>query len=342
MTAALLRTTRTDGHQAPPRPQSDHPIVRVDDVVVRFPEVTAVDGVSLTISPGEIRGLLGPNGSGKTTLVSVIATLRSATSGSVRVDGHDVATQATDVRRVIGLAGQYSAVDELLTGRENLEIVGGLYGLDRRTARRRADEVLDRLSLTHAAERPVRTYSGGMRRRLDLGASLAGRPRLLLLDEPTTGLDPRTRNELWDFLRDLVSEGTTVLLTTQYLDEADALADRITVLDSGRVIAEGTADELKSSVGASRLVVTPAFRRDLDATVAAVESTTGTSALVDRQVGTVAVPVAERTNALVATADALQLAGVEVDDIAIRRPSLDDVFLSITGRPAGTDGKETS
>ncbi len=338
MTAALLSAQQPSGHAPPPH----EPIVRVDDVVVRFGDVTALDGVSLTIAPGEIRGLLGPNGSGKTTLVSVIATLRTAQSGSVRVDGRDVVTEATKVRRSIGLAGQYAAVDDLLTGRENLEIVGGLYGLDRATAQRRADEVLERLSLTAAADRPVRTYSGGMRRRLDLGASLAGRPRVLLLDEPTTGLDPRTRSELWDFLRDLVNEGTTVLLTTQYLEEADALADQITVLDSGRVIAEGTADDLKSSAGASRLVVTPHSGTDVEATIAAIESAVGASAVVDRQTGAVAVPVTERTAALVAAADALQLAGVEVADIAVRRPSLDDVFLSITGRTTGSEPKEES
>ncbi|MEL6890461.1 MAG: ATP-binding cassette domain-containing protein [Actinomycetota bacterium] len=338
-----MTTALRSAHQpSEPAPTPHEPIVRVDGVVVRFADVTALDGVSLTIAPGEIRGLLGPNGSGKTTLVSVIATLLAPTSGSVRVDGHDVGTDPTNVRRAIGLAGQYAAVDDLLTGRENLEIVGALYGLDRRTARRRADEVLERLSLTAAADRPVRTYSGGMRRRLDLGASLAGRPQVLLLDEPTTGLDPRTRNELWDFLRDLVEEGTTVLLTTQYLEEADALADRITVLDSGRVIAEGTADDLKSSAGASRLVVTPHFDIDLEVAAAAVESSVGRLVVVDRQSGTIAVPVVERTIALVAAADALRLAGVEVADIAVRRPSLDDVFLSITGRTTGSQRMEES
>lgn len=243
------------------------------------------------------------------------------------------------VRRVIGLAGQYAAVDELLTGRENLEIVGRLYGLDRLTAKQRAAEVLERLSLTEAASRPVRDYSGGMRRRLDLGASLAGRPRMLLLDEPTTGLDPRTRIELWDFLRDLVAEGTTVLLTTQYLEEADALADRMTVIDRGRVIAEGTSDELKAGVGASQLTVAPECRVDLPAAAAAIESAIGTASRIDEQAGTVSAPVIGRVNSLLAAADALQIAGVVISDIAIRRPSLDDVFLSITGKDPADEGR---
>lgn len=327
--------------QAPadhPTPPTTDAMVQVVDLVVAFPGLTAIDGVSLEIAPGEVRSLLGPNGSGKTTLVSVLATLRAATSGTVRVAGHSVATDAIDVRRSIGLAGQYAAVDDLLTGRENLEIIGRLYGLGRRTAARRADQVLERLSLTDAAERPVRTYSGGMRRRLDLGASLAGRPRVLLLDEPTTGLDPRTRIELWDFLRDLVAEGTTVLLTTQYLEEADALADRITVIDTGRVIAEGTSDELKSSIGASQLLVTPQHRADLAFAAAAVESAIGGETRVDHQTGRIQAPVTGRVNALLATADALQIAGIELADIAIRQPSLDDVFLSITGQGASEPG----
>lgn len=322
-----LAASHSGEHPPPPT----EAIIHVDDVVVDFPGLRAIDGVSLDVAPGEVRSLLGPNGSGKTTLVSVIATLRSPSAGTVLVDGHDASTNPARVRRTIGLAGQYAAVDDLLTGRENLEIVGRLYGLDRRTALRRAEEVLERLSLTDAADRPVRDYSGGMRRRLDLGASLAGRPRVLLLDEPTTGLDPRTRIELWDFLRDLVAEGTTVLLTTQYLEEADALSDRITVLDSGRVIAEGTADDLKSSVGSSQLVVTPEDRADLDVASAVIEATTGSVVRVDRQTGSIAATVTHGMHALITSADRLHVAGVEIADIAVRRPSLDDVFLSITG-----------
>ena len=342
LVANPLPSTPHDGRY--PQPVAEA-IVHLDDVVVDFPNLRAIDGVSLDVAPGEVRGLLGPNGSGKTTLVSVIATLRAADSGTVRVDGHDASTDPARVRRSIGLAGQYAAVDDLLTGRENLEIVGRLYGLDRVTARGRADEVLERLSLTEAADRPVRDYSGGMRRRLDLGASLAGRPRILLLDEPTTGLDPRTRIELWEFLRDLVAEGTTVVLTTQYLDEADALSDRINVLDSGRVIAEGTAHQLKSSVGSSQLIVTPEFQADVGTAASVIEASMGSAVRIDRQAGTIAAPVTDQTNALISSADALQAAGVEIADIALRRPSLDDVFLSITGNRAAAaqldnDGKE--
>lgn len=320
----------------PPLPDRE-PIVSVENVVVEFDDITAVDGVSFDMAAGEVRGLLGPNGSGKTTLVNVVSTLRSPTSGTVRVAGHDSVTDSMSVRRSIGLAGQYAAVDDLLTGRENLEIIGRLYGLGRRTACDRADEVLERLSLTAAADRPVREYSGGMRRRLDLGASLTGRPSVLLLDEPTTGLDPRTRIELWDFLRDLVGEGTTVLLTTQYLEEADALTDSLTVIDQGRVIAEGTADQLKASVGSSQLTVTPEQRSDLPAAAAAIERSIGVTARIDHHNSAVRAPVTGRLNALLASADALQIAGVEISNIAIQRPSLDDVFLSITGQDPSSD-----
>ncbi|MEM9653388.1 MAG: ATP-binding cassette domain-containing protein [Actinomycetota bacterium] len=325
---ALLTRPPTD------EPPPTTPIVEVNGVVVRFDALTAVNDVSLSINAGEVRGLLGPNGSGKTTLVNVIATLRRPTAGTVRVGGHDVVANPTGVRRTIGLAGQYAAVDDLLTGRENIEIIGRLYGLDRRSARRRADEVLERLSLTEAADRQVRTYSGGMRRRLDLGASLAGRPQVLLLDEPTTGLDPHTRLELWDFLRDLVAEGTTVLLTTQYLEEADALADRITVIDRGSVIAEGTADELKSSVGASRIRVVPTSGDQLPAAASAMKPILGEAVRIDGQAGAVTASVSGGMETLLATAAALHGAGVDVTDIAVERPSLDDVFLSITGNDA--------
>ena len=308
------------------------PIVEVDTTTVRFGGHTALDELSLSIVEGGVHGLLGPNGSGKTTLVRVLATLLAPTSGRVRVAGHDVVRDPVAVRRSIGLAGQYAAVDDLLTGRENLEIVGRLYGLDRHSARDRADEVLERLSLTDAGDELVAAYSGGMRRRLDLGASLAGRPRLLLLDEPPTGLDPRTRLELWDFLRDLVATGTTVLLTTQYLEEADALADRITVIDRGSVIAEGTARDLKKSVGSSHLAAAPDDPDDLARTADVLDRLFRTTVRIDHEQRSIVVPEHDRVDDLVVAAGALRDAGVDVSDIGIHRPTLDDVFLTITGR----------
>ncbi len=316
-----------------------HPLVRVDGLTVRYGETRALDGLDLSIAPGGVHGLLGPNGSGKTTLVRVLATLLRPASGVVTVAGNDVVADPSAARSVIGLAGQYAAVDDLLTGRENLEIVGRLYGLSRRIARRRAGEVLERLSLTDAGDRQVGTYSGGMRRRLDLGASLVGRPRVLLLDEPTTGLDPRTRLELWDFLRDLVDGGTTVLLTTQYLEEADALAERITVIDRGRRIAEGTADELKDSVGSSAVVVRPEDPDALAAVAGVLDRATGVSARVDERGGTVSVPAADRVGDLVTVATALRERGVGVTDLGVVRPTLDDVFLTLTG--AATEAADT-
>jgi ABC-2 type transport system ATP-binding protein len=321
----------------PSRPRE--PIVQVDGLSVTYGEHRALDGLDLSIGAGSVHGLLGPNGSGKTTLVKVLATLLRPAAGSATVAGHDVVDDPEATRGAIGLAGQYAAVDNLLTGRENLEIVGRLYGLARRTAQERADEVLERLSLTDAGDHQVGTYSGGMRRRLDLGASLVGRPLVLFLDEPTTGLDPRTRIELWDFLRDLVAEGTTVLLTTQYLEEADALAERITVIDHGRTIAEGTADELKDDLGSSTLVATPEDRADLEAIARLLDRMTGTPARIDEIAGTASVPVADRVMDLVAVATALQAETIQVSDLGVVRPSLDDVFLSLT-RTASTDTKE--
>ena len=307
------------------------PIIDVDDVTVRFDDHVALDGVSIAIGEGGIHGLLGPNGSGKTTLVRVVSTLLEPSGGTVRVAGHDVGRDPVAVRRLLGLAGQSAAVDDLLTGRENLEIVGRLYGLDPRTARHRAREVLDRLSLTDAGDELVGTYSGGMRRRLDLGASLAGRPPVLLLDEPTTGLDPRTRLELWDFLRDLVAAGTTVLLTTQYLEEADALADRITVIDRGAVIAEGSTDDLKASVGTGHVVVTPKDPTVLARAAQVLDRAIGAPARIDDHRGVAIVPVDDRVGDLLVAANALRDVDIELADIGVERPSLDDVFLIITG-----------
>jgi daunorubicin resistance ABC transporter ATP-binding subunit len=306
-------------------------MISVQGVSVDFGSVKAVDNVSLEIPQNEVRGLLGPNGAGKTTLVRVIATLLKPTAGTAVVGGYDIAKDANAVRSMIGLAGQYAAVDDLLTGRENLEIVGALYQLPKAEARKRADEALERLSLTDAADRLVRTYSGGMRRRLDLGASLVGRPQVLILDEPTTGLDPRTRLELWAFLRDLVSEGATILLTTQYLEEADELADQITVIDAGHIIADGTADELKARVGGDLVIATPKRRADVPI-VSEILAGVGHGAVrVNESELHVSVPVEERVDALVKAAQALDQAGIELSDLGVQRPSLDDVFLAITG-----------
>ena len=308
-------------------------MIQARGIEVDFGSVKALDGVDLTVADGEVRGLLGPNGAGKTTLVSVLTTLLRPTAGTASIDGLDVCEQPNHVRSRIGLAGQYAAVDNLLTGRENLEIVGRLYQLPKAVAKKRADEALERLSLTDAADRLVRTYSGGMRRRLDLGASLVGRPKVLVLDEPTTGLDPRTRIELWGFLRELVHEGATVLLTTQYLEEADELADEISVIEAGKVIAEGTADELKQRMGGDVLVAVPVDRDSLTALCEIVASVTGNEARIT-EAGSVSAPVNDKVSSLVRVADELRAAGIELAEIAIQRPSLDDVFLSLTGDTA--------
>jgi len=315
-------------------------MISIQGVSVDFGSVKAVDDVSLEIPRNEVRGLLGPNGAGKTTLVKVIATLLQPTGGTAYVGGHSIHDDPNAVRSMIGLAGQYAAVDDLLTGRENLQIVGSLYQLPKAEANRRADEALERLSLTDAADRLVRTYSGGMRRRLDLGASLVGRPQVLILDEPTTGLDPRTRLELWSFLRDLVSEGATILLTTQYLEEADELADQITVIDSGRVIADGTADELKAHVGGDLVTASPKRRTDLDAVKDLLSSVGNGTVRVDEQQLKVSVPVDSRVDALVKAATLLDEANIELSDLGVQRPSLDDVFLAITGKVGTSEEPE--
>ncbi len=305
-------------------------MIHARGIEVSFGSVKALDGVDLLVADGEVRALLGPNGAGKTTLVSVLTTLLTPTAGTAVIDGFDVCNQPNEVRSRIGLAGQYAAVDNLLTGRENLEIVGRLYQLPKAVAKKRASEALERLSLTDAGDRLVRTYSGGMRRRLDLGASLVGRPKVLVLDEPTTGLDPRTRIELWEFLRELVDEGATVLLTTQYLEEADELADEISVIESGRVIAEGTADELKQRMGGDVLVAAPVDRNSLIALCEIVATVTGNEARLTDS-GSVSAPVNNKVDSLVRVAAELDRAGIELAEIAIQRPSLDDVFLSLTG-----------
>jgi ABC-2 type transport system ATP-binding protein len=312
------------------------PIVEARSLTKRFGKVEALSGLDLVADRGQVVAVLGPNGAGKTTLVRTIATLVRPDAGSLRVDGIDVTRHPEQVRRVIGLAGQYAAVEEAMTGRENLHMVARLFGHDRVTAAANADAVLDRLGLGDAADRLVRTYSGGMRRRLDLGASLVGAPRLLLLDEPTTGLDPRSRLELWDAIRALVAHGTDVLLTTQYLDEADQLASQVVIVDHGRVIAEGTPGELKSRAGRDVIEV-HAHRADDLAGLAAALAPIGTDApRVEAPIRRVAVPVTGGRHAVAEAVRALDAAGLDVDDIALRRPTLDEVFLALTGAPVAT------
>jgi ABC transporter DrrB family efflux protein len=295
-----------------------------------FGDTQALAGVDLTAETGRVLALLGPNGAGKTTLVRILTTLLTADAGSARVAGFDVVCAAASVRSMIGLSGQFAAIDDLLTGRENLEMVGELYQLGRGEARRRSAEALEQFRLADAADRLARTYSGGMRRRLDLAASLIARPPVLILDEPTTGLDPRTRIEVWELIERLVADGTTVLLTTQYLDEADRLAHRIVVLDRGKVIAEGTADQLKRGLGGDVVEMHVARAQDFNQAVSAVAALGGGAPVVDRERQRVTLPAEKGPATLRAALDRLGDAGVALEDIGIRRPSLDDVFLSLT------------
>ncbi len=313
---------------------AERPAIEADGLGKRFGTVTALSGVDLRIPPGQVLGLLGPNGAGKTTAVRILTTLLRPDSGTARVLGRDVVGEAAAVRQVIGLSGQNAAVDGYLTGRENLRLIGQLSGLGRAGSRRRADELLEQFELTGPAGRTARTYSGGMRRRLDVAASLVGRPAVLFLDEPTTGLDPRGRLGLWQQLAELTAAGTTILLTTQYLEEADRLADQVVVLDQGRVIAAGTADELKARIGGDRLELRLATGTDPQALVAAMVGIGSAEPVVDTETGLVVVPVAGGPGVLPDVAARIAAAGGGVTEVALRRPSLDDVFLALTGQPA--------
>jgi ABC-2 type transport system ATP-binding protein len=316
------------------------PIIRTEQLVKRFGDVWALKGVDLEVEKGTLLGLLGPNGAGKTTTVRILATLLLPDGGRAEVDGLDVVRDAEELRFRIGLAGQSAAVDENLTGLENLEMVGRLYGLARAEARRRAGEILDRFSLADAAHRTAKTYSGGMRRRLDLAASLTGRPDVLFLDEPTTGLDPRSRIDVWSFIRELQEEGTTLLLTTQYLDEADQLADRIMVIDVGTVIAEGTSDELKDRIGGEVLEIHVEQPEDATRGAEALKGVGTGEAMVDLETRLVRLPVgSEGPVALLESVRRLDDLQIPLNDIALHKPTLDDVFLSLTGH-AAADGAE--
>ena len=297
-------------------------------------EVRALDGLDLTVEEGTVLGLLGPNGAGKTTTVRILATLLRPDAGHATVAGFDVVKQAQQLRSVIGLSGQYAAVDENLTGRENLWMFGRLYQLSSAEARKRGDELLEQFELTDAADRVVKTYSGGMRRRLDLGSALIGRPRLLFLDEPTTGLDPRSRLGMWDVIRNLVREGTTLLLTTQYLEEADELADTIAVVDHGKIIASGTADELKAEVGGERIEVVVRDRAAVPRAIELLSADAHGEVTVDEHTRRLTVPSNGGAGVLVQVVRDLDEAGIVIDDIGLRRPTLDDVFLALTGHAA--------
>jgi ABC-2 type transport system ATP-binding protein len=306
-----------------------------------YKDVQALDGIDLSAPAGSVLGLLGPNGAGKTTAVRILTTLLPPDGGSARVVGLDVVSQASELRSQIGLAGQYAAVDEHMTGKENLEMVGQLYHMPKGEPQTRAAELLERFELEDAADRLVKTYSGGMRRRLDLAAALVARPPVLFLDEPTTGLDPRSRISLWETIEGRVADGTTVLLTTQYLDEADRLADRIAVIDRGQVIAEGSSDELKDQVGGERLDITLESKDDAEKAIAALAPIGGEPPAMSD--GLLRMPVTERKGAIAEAVRRLNDVGVGIDDIAMSRPTLDDVFLTLTGHAAEeaeADGEE--
>ncbi|MFF0158188.1 ATP-binding cassette domain-containing protein [Streptomyces sp. NPDC005263] len=317
-------------------PSGGKAAVTVRGMVKHYGETKALDGVDLDVREGTVMGVLGPNGAGKTTLVRVLSTLLAPDSGQATVAGYDVVRQPRQLRRVIGLTGQYASVDEKISGWENLYMIGRLLDLPRKDARTRADELLERFSLTDAAKRPASTYSGGMRRRLDLAASMIGRPQVLFLDEPTTGLDPRTRQEVWTEVKAMVGEGVTVLLTTQYMEEAEQLASELTVVDRGKVIANGSIDELKATVGGRTLRVRPADAAQLRPLASALDDLgiTGlATTTVDAESGTVLVPILNDEQ-LTAVVGAVTARGITLSSISTELPSLDEVFLSLTGHRA--------
>jgi ABC-2 type transport system ATP-binding protein len=312
----------------------DQPAIVAEGLSKRFGQVRVLDGIDLEQPAGTVLGMLGPNGAGKTTTVRILATLLSPDGGRARVAGLDVVEQAAAVRRLIGLSGQYAAVDPYLTGRENLQMIGRLYGLSRRAARRRAGELLERFDLAQAADRTARTYSGGMRRRLDVAASLVAQPPVLFLDEPTTGLDPHGRIALWELLGELTGHGASLLLTTQYMEEAERLADSIVVIDHGRVIASGTPTELKAMIGGDRLELQTLPGGDPQPLAQALTGLGTRPPVVDARAGRVLLPVTNGPELLAELAGRLATSGLRVADLALRRPSLEDVFLTLTSQPA--------
>ena len=311
--------------------------IEVENLVLEYGKNIALNGVSFQVPEGTVLGVLGPNGAGKTTAVRILATLLKATSGTAKVHGVDVGDKPNDVRKMIGLTGQFAAVDEYLTGYENLEMVGRLFGLKKSEARQRADELLARFDLEYARDLTAKQYSGGMRRRLDIAASLIGRPKVVFLDEPTTGLDPRSRMGMWDFIGDLVKDGTTILLTTQYLEEADRLADKIIVLDKGSIIAEGTADQLKSQVGGERVEFVLTDPADHHRALEILTPVGLDVPTYDAQTRRISMPVGGGAEDLTTALLGFKQANISVVDVGLRRPNLDDVFLTLTGHTAEDD-----